>query len=73
MPDNDGRQSWVQNELKTGDPAYDGKYHPEHHHFKGSSLRPVLIIGGILSMLGGGLGILFGLIFLLLGIFACRK
>ena len=64
---------WYHNELKTGDPSYDGKYHPEHYHFKGSLIRLVLIIGGILEMLGGGVGIIIGLLMILIGIFAGKS
>jgi hypothetical protein len=63
----------MNNEMKTGDPVYDGKYHPEHHHFKGSTVRPVLIIGGILELLGGGIGIFIGLFVIMIGILAGRK
>lgn len=71
--DSNNKQDWMHNEMKTGDPAYDGKYHPEHHHFKGSPIRPVLVIGGILELLGGGIGIFIGLFMIVIGILAGRK
>lgn len=68
MPGNSNKQDYGLNELKTGEPTYDGKYHPEHYHFKGSSLSLVLIVGGFIEMLGGGAGIFIGLFMMLIGI-----
>ncbi len=68
MPDNNNKQDFNLNELKTGDPAYDGKYHPEHYHSTGCSLRVVFVVGGIIEMLGGGVGILIGLVMILIGV-----
>lgn len=33
------RKDWMHNEMKTGDPAYDGEYHPKHYHCGGSNVR----------------------------------
>jgi hypothetical protein len=63
----------MHNEMKTGDPAYDGKYHPEHHHFNDSSVSLFMIILGILELLGGGAAIYIGLLMIVIGIFAGRK
>ncbi|NLA86632.1 MAG: hypothetical protein GX847_04990 [Clostridiales bacterium] len=73
MSNDNDKQNWMLNEMKTGDPAYDGKYHPEHYHSKGPSSRAILIIGGILSALGGGVGIVIGLFMVVIGIFAGHK
>ena len=67
------KQDWMHNEMKTGNPAYDGKYHPEHYHSKGSSVGMIFIIGGILELLGGGAGIYIGLLMIVIGIFAGCK
>jgi hypothetical protein len=58
----------IHNELKTGEPAYDGKLHSEHYRGKGCSFV-LLVVCSIISILGGGIGILIRIATILYCIF----